>query len=89
MTKMSDATKADLDNAIAAHVSDTVDGGIVTGYVMQISYFSTSTEDHGTTGYYVEVADNQSFHIGLGLSQMLRFHYDNLFYDSSEEDEDE
>lgn len=82
---MSDATKTALDEAIAAHIADLHDG-LVTGYVMQISYFSTATEDHGTSGYYVEVADNQAFHVGLGLSNMLKFHYENLFYGDDDDD---
>lgn len=83
---MSSATKSALDEAVAAHIHDVTEGGIVTGYVMQTSYFSTSTEESGSTGYYVEVADDQSFHIGLGLSQMLRFHYDSLFYGNDDDD---
>lgn len=83
---MSDATKAALDDAIAAHINDTTEGGIVTGYVMQTAYFSTETENHGTSGYYVEVAENQAFHIGKGLASMLEYHYEQLFY-SDDEDE--
>lgn len=83
---MSEGTKTALDNAIAAHIADLHDG-LVTGYIMQISYFSTATEDHGTSGYYVEVADNQAFHVGLGLSNMLKFHYESLYYEDGDTDD--
>lgn len=85
MTTLSDATKTALDDALAAHIADTSDG-ILTGYVIQTSYFSTETDNHGTTGYYTEVADGQPWHVGKGLSEVLKFHYEQLFY---EDDDDE
>ncbi len=84
---MSDETKAALDNAIAAHLHDITGGGMVSGYVLQTAYFSAETESRGTTGYYTEVAYDQPWHIGKGLSEVLNLHYENLFYDDGEDDE--
>ncbi|GAA1148554.1 hypothetical protein GCM10009651_36500 [Microbacterium natoriense] len=66
---MSDETKAALDNAIAAHINDVAGDAIVSGYVLQTSYFSNDTVNHGTTGYYTEVADDQPWHIGKGCAK--------------------
>ena len=38
---MSDTTKTALDAALAAHIADECDGGIISGYVLQAAYFST------------------------------------------------
>lgn len=77
---MSDTTKADLDAALAAHIADECEGGIITGYVPQAAYFSENTLDHGTTGYLREFADNQAYHIGYGLASQLLDSYRNPDY---------
>jgi len=83
---MSRETKAALDAAIQAHISD-VGEGIVTGYVMQVAYFNADIDGRDATGYYVEVADNQPFHVGRGLASLLDYHYENLFYGDDDDDD--
>lgn len=68
---MSTETKKHLDAAIAAHVADEQDGAIVTGYVLQTSNMNSLHYEKGTTGYLLEFAENQPFHVGVGLAQML------------------
>lgn len=68
---MSVETKSALDAAIAAHVADECAGALVSGYVLQAAYFSTTTIDHGTTGYVREFAEDQAWHTGYGLANYL------------------
>ena len=75
MATLSDATKAALDAALAAHIADECDGGIISGYVLQAAYFSTQTIEHGSTGYMREFAEDQPYHSGYGLAMHLLDYY--------------
>jgi len=80
---VSDATKDALDAAIAAHIADETEGGIVTGYVLHASSLTADQMGRGVTGYYAEYADGQPHHIGIGLAVMLVNHL--TYPDESEE----
>lgn len=71
---MSAETKATLDEAIAAHAADEMDGAIVTGYVLQASTQTVEQFDEETHGYFVEFPHRQAHHIALGLAHMLVHH---------------
>lgn len=87
MTKVSEATKAALDAALAAHIDDECEGALVSGYVIQAAYFNGATIEHGTHGYMREFADNQAFHVGMGLATMLTDYYRNPdWYDEDDDD---
>lgn len=64
---MSAETKAALDAAIAAHVADETPGSVVTGYALIASNATVEDFDEEVTRYYCEYADQQPFHVGLGL----------------------
>ena len=67
---MSKATKAALDEAVAAHVadeSDEADGAILTGYVCQTQFTSMSLMDEELTGYQRIIQDGQNLTTTLGL----------------------
>lgn len=85
---MSDETKSALDAAIAAHIADEVPGSLVSGYVLQASYFNGETIEHGTHGYMREFAEDQAYHNGLGLASMLLDYYRNPDRWEDEEDDD-
>lgn len=70
---MSAQTKADLDEAIAAHFADQHDGAILTGYVLQAQGKGfTDEDDDDKTRYLHAVAEGQSFTVLLGLVEWLR-----------------
>ncbi len=73
---MSDATKAALDAAIAAHIADECDGGTLTGYVIQAQYQDISMMDENLTGYLRIVAEGQGFTTSLGLARHLAVRLD-------------
>jgi hypothetical protein len=61
-------TKAALDSAIQAHFGDVTEGGLVTGYVLQVK--GKTTEDLGQgdqTSYLREVPAGQDSDNTLGL----------------------
>ena len=69
---MSAQTKAALDEALAAHLADEVDGGgIVTGYVLLASSANSEQLKNKLTAYLFEAAELQPFHVGLGLAHRL------------------
>ena len=68
---MSEQTKAALDAALAAHVADECDGGILTGYITQAQYTDMDLMEDGSTGYLRVQADNQIFTTSLGLTAYL------------------
>lgn len=69
---MSDQTKRALDDAIAAHIADETESGvIVTGYVVQASYVSHGSVGRGTTGYFSEFGEDQPYHVAYGLAHLL------------------
>lgn len=69
---MSEQTKAALDAAIAARIADECDEPtIVTGYVLHAAHLSTENIDRGSTGYFAEYADQQPFHVCVGLAHQL------------------
>lgn len=66
---MSDQTKQILDEAIAAHIADEGDapGSVVTGYVLIASHATADDFDEEVTRYFGEYANQQPFHVALGL----------------------
>lgn len=78
---MSADTKTTLDAAIAAHISDEVDGAIITGYILHAAYLNVDTDERGTTGYFAEFAENQPFHVGYGLAHQMIDHFQHGFDD--------
>lgn len=81
---MSADTKRALDEALSAHVADECDGSIVTGYVLHASHLNTDLDSRDATGYYAEFAKGMPYHVGLGLSDMLRTHYDDIWNEDDE-----
>lgn len=67
---MSAETKAALDAALEAHVTDEADvsGAICTGYVLQAQFTSHALVGEGLTGYMRFVQEGQNFTTSLGLS---------------------
>jgi hypothetical protein len=64
-------TKAALDAAIAAHISDEVGNGvIVTGYVLKASHLHSAVAEDAH-GYFAEFAEDQPHHVALGLAHMI------------------
>lgn len=69
---MSVATKQALDDALAAHIADEQgESVIVTGYVLKASYASNESIHNGTTNYLTAYAEEQPFHVCMGLANML------------------
>lgn len=64
---MSEATKRALDDAIAAHVADETPGTMVTGYALIASNTTVEDFDDEVTRYFCEYAEQQPFHVALGL----------------------
>ncbi|WP_447948226.1 hypothetical protein [Microbacterium maritypicum] len=62
---MSEATRADLDNAISAHIADTFPGHYTSGWVVVVS--SSTLERPNATNYRLLTADGQPWHIDSGL----------------------
>lgn len=62
---MSDATLAELENAIRAHLEDEGQGGIVTAWVLVSNSLDGSDDDEGTI--WMENASNQPRFITMGL----------------------
>lgn len=83
---VSDQTKADLDAAIAAHVSATGDGAIVTDWALIAATTSVENIGTGTTRYLLEGNDNQPVHVMTGL---FRYAGERVVWDEDEEEDDE
>lgn len=66
---MSAQTKQALDDAIAAHVADEGEapGSVVTGYALIASHSTADDFDESVTRYFGEYAEQQPFHVALGL----------------------
>lgn len=66
---MSKQTKQALDEAIAAHVADEGEapGSVVTGYALIVAHSTADDFDDEVTRYLMEYADQQPFHVALGL----------------------
>lgn len=69
---MSAETKAALDNAIAAHFADVMDGALVNGYLLQIAGESVEDVDNGEFSALRETSDTQSPMTTLGLVEYAR-----------------
>lgn len=82
---MSDKTKAALDAAIAAHVSETGDGAIVTDWALIAATTSVENIGTGTTRYLLEGNDNQPVHVMTGL---FRYASERVIWDDDEEDDE-
>lgn len=68
---MSAETKSALDDAIAAHFQDVMQGTIVTGYLLQISGESIEDLNANQWSALREVSDGQTFLTTLGLSSYV------------------
>lgn len=62
---MSEATRADLDDAISAHIADTFPGHYTSGWVVVVS--SSTLDRPNATNYRLLTAENQPWHIDSGL----------------------
>lgn len=69
---MSDRTKADLEAALAAHITDVSDGDILTDWTLIAATTSMDDIGTGTTRYYCEGNDGQPVHVTIGLLQYGR-----------------
>lgn len=67
---MSAETKAALDAALSAHISDEADGAILTGYVLHASYLDAGLDERGATGYWAAFADGQPYRSLTGSRTM-------------------
>lgn len=64
---MSDATQAALEAALAAHIADVTDGGIVTDWCAVVAVKHLDDLDSGVTQYRLEANVNQALHVTAGL----------------------
>jgi hypothetical protein len=69
---MSAATKATLDEAIAAHFADEQDGALLTGYVLQAKGQGFTAEDDEQVRLMRSIADQQDYITTLGLIDWMR-----------------
>lgn len=67
---MSDTTKAALEEKLAEHIADE-SNGIVTGYVLMVSYLNGDEPGTNGSGYIVEAPDGQQYHLCYGLAHQL------------------
>lgn len=74
---MSDATKALMDSAIAAHYADEMEDAIVSGYVIQIIGGNLEDYDAGQQSYFRCIAEGQPFLTTLGLAHYLNLRLSN------------
>lgn len=74
---MSVETKAALDQAIAMHVADELEGAVTTGYALIASAATADDFDNERTQYLSEFADHQPLHVAMGLTRCLTLHLDN------------
>ncbi|MFJ4997123.1 hypothetical protein ACIP5T_03155 [Microbacterium sp. NPDC088619] len=81
---MSDQTKATLDAAVAAHVSETGDGDLVTDWALIAATTSVENIGTGTTRYLLEGNDNQPVHVMTGL---FRYASERAIWDDGDDDE--
>lgn len=69
---MSDLTKQVMDDAIAAHYADEMDGAIVSAYVLQIVGGTLENYDEGEQSYFRCIAEGQPFLSTLGLAHYMQ-----------------
>ncbi|GAA4176544.1 hypothetical protein [Gryllotalpicola koreensis] len=69
---MSAETKAALDQAIAVHVADELNGAMVNGYALIAAGANTEDFDNERVQYLSEFADRQPHYVGLGLVRALQ-----------------
>lgn len=67
VSAMSAETKAALDAAITAHVTDETGGALVTGWVVQAAGIKGEDMDEGVSYLYREIPDRQPAYVTLGL----------------------
>ena len=82
---MSAETKANLYNALQAHILDTMTGQILTDWAMVAATTTFDNIGSGVTSYFVEGNDNQPVHVTVGL---LRYGGEHTTFDASGEDDD-
>ena len=69
---MSDATKAALELALAAHIADEEENPqIVTGYILAAAITSFNDAEANRHEYWFDCPDNQPAHTTRGLSSLL------------------
>lgn len=64
---MSAETQAALEAALAEHIADSTDGGVVTDWCAVVAVKHLDYLDTGTTEYRLEANVNQPLHISTGL----------------------
>lgn len=69
---MSDATKAALDKALEAHITDVTEGGLVTDWALIAATTSVENIGTGTTRYWLEGNTGQPVHVTIGILQYGR-----------------
>lgn len=85
---MSEATRADLDDAISAHIADTFPGHYTSGWVVVVS--SSTLNRPNATNYRLLTAENQPWHIDQGLLTVgNRIMIDSWDEDDATEDDDD
>ena len=69
---MSADTKAALEAALNAHITDVTDGDILTDWTLIAATTSVENIGTGTTRYFCEGNDGQPVHVTIGLLQYGR-----------------
>jgi len=79
---VSAATKAALEEALAAHIADETDGDLPTDWAMVVATSSLENIGTGRTGYWIEANDNQPIHITTGL---FRYAGEHVIWDDDDD----
>lgn len=72
---MSADTLKALEDALAAHFSDEMDGGMMSGFICQMQGVSLDPEQQGVSSLYRVVPVGQSITTTLGLIEYIRIAY--------------
>ena len=69
---MSADTKATLENALAAHISDESETmQMITGFVLGVAMVDLQNDNHERHSYWFEASNGQPSHITRGLADIL------------------
>jgi hypothetical protein len=83
---MSAETKANLYNALQAHILDSAGGQIVTDWALVAATTTFEAIGSGVTSYFVEGNENQPVHVTVGL---LRYGGEHTTFDVAGDGDDE
>ena len=81
---MSDATKAALEVALAAHIADQCDGDMVTDWALVAGTSAMENIGTGITRYFIEANTNQPVHVMAGL---FRYASEHVIWDTDDNDD--